>query len=74
MSDAVMFCFGACYTCRRPFSFAPTKVPSVRINGVKQPICKRCVDEVNPKRIANGLDPIVPLPGAYEPEDASNVY
>jgi hypothetical protein len=33
-------------------------------------VCLDCVvHAVNPIRIANGLDPIVPLPGAYDPID-----
>jgi hypothetical protein len=71
MSDTVVFCFGQCFGCKRMFSFAPTLVPSVNINGTREPICKGCVERVNPLRVANGLEPIVPLPGAYEPEDAN---
>ena len=57
-----------CCGCGNVFSYNPNKVPSTRDSqGVKQPICKECVERVNPKRIANGLEPIVPLPGAYEP-------
>jgi hypothetical protein len=54
-----------CVGCKRLFSYNPVRVPSVRINGNRQPICQNCVDVVNPKRIANGLDPIVPYPDAY---------
>ena len=56
----------ACYGCKQPFSYNPMKVPSIPINGTREPICQGCVDRVNPTRIANGLEPIVPLPGAYE--------
>ena len=59
------FAFGECYGCKQMFSFNPDAVPSIRIDGVKQPICRNCVDRANPKRVANGLPPIVPLPGAY---------
>ena len=55
-----------CVGCGRPFSFNPVRVPSITINGSKQPICANCVARVNPMRIANGLEPIVPLPDAYE--------
>jgi len=42
------------------------KVPSVRINGVREPICQACVNRANPERIKNGLEPIVPAPDAYK--------
>jgi hypothetical protein len=48
------------------FGFNPIRVPSIRIDGVRQPICRNCVEEANPKRLANGLPPIVPAPDAYE--------
>lgn len=66
-------CTSACIGCRRLFSYNPMRVPSIRIDGVREPICQACVDRINPRRIANGLDPIVPLPGAYEPADESEV-
>jgi hypothetical protein len=58
-----------CVACHRLFTYNPDRVPSIRIGGVRQPICQACVDRTNPRRIANGLPPIVPLPGAYEPAD-----
>lgn len=63
--------FSPCYGCRRPFFYSPTKVPSIVVNGSREPICQECVDRVNPQRVANGLPPIVPLPGAY---DADNEF
>lgn len=61
--------FSACFGCGLPFGYNPHKVPSVPINGTKEPICKACVDRVNPMRRANGLPEIIPLPDAYEPID-----
>jgi len=55
-----------CYGCKRLFSYNPVRVPSLIVNGTREPICLDCVERVNPQRIANGLEPIVPLPGAYE--------
>ena len=66
---AYMFVIGNCYGCGRVFSFNADKVPSIRIDGVREPVCRGCVEMANPKRIANGLEPIVPLPGAYDPEE-----
>lgn len=58
--------YGQCIGCRTFFSFNPVRVPSVMIDGEKEPICLKCVEDANPRRIANGLVPIVPMPGAYE--------
>jgi hypothetical protein len=75
---------GNCFRCGRVFSFNPHKVPSIpvkrnaegqyeavppELGGVREPVCRPCVDEVNPVRVAKGLDPIRILPGAYEPAD-----
>lgn len=57
---------GQCFGCKQNFSFNPVRVPSVIVNGSKEPICQECVARANPLRKANGLKPIVPLPGAYE--------
>jgi hypothetical protein len=66
-----MFAMGICCGCHQPFSFNPELVPSVRINGMKEPICQTCVERVNPVRQQNGLEPIRPLPRAYEPEEVA---
>lgn len=55
-----------CIGCQRVFSYNPVRVPSVFVNDAREPICQACVDRVNPGRVANGLAPIVPLPGAYD--------
>lgn len=52
----------ACGQCHQIFSYNPHLVPS--LNDV--PFCRNCVERANPKRIANGLEPINILPGAYE--------
>jgi hypothetical protein len=65
-----MVVMSACLGCRRVFSYNPDLVPSLRVNGVKEPVCQSCVDRVNPQRIANGLDPIRPLPGAYAAQES----
>jgi len=64
-----MLATAPCVHCKQLFSFNPDLVPSVRVNGIKEPICKACVLWANPKRIAKGLEPIRILPGAYEPQE-----
>jgi hypothetical protein len=56
---------GPCFGCRYLFAYDPDRVPSIVVNGEREPICRNCVERANPLRIKNGLDPIVPLPGAY---------
>jgi hypothetical protein len=58
-----------CFGCGRPFAYNPHRVPSVTVNGRREPICQHCLTIVNPRRRANGLPEIVPLPDAYEPID-----
>ena len=64
---------GLCFSCKRSFGFHPNKVPSIPINGVREPICADCVEVANPRRIANGLPPIDILPGAYEAADENDI-
>jgi hypothetical protein len=63
----VMMAMGPCIGCGRLFSFNPHRVPSLNVDGTREPICLACVERANPQRKANGLPPIVVLPGAYEP-------
>lgn len=67
------FCTSACFGCKRLFSYNPMRVPSIPINGSREPICEACVRRANPLRIKNGLDPIVPFPDAYESCDESEL-
>lgn len=60
------FCTSSCIGCGRVFNYNPMRVPSITIEGDRKPICQTCVDRVNPQRVANGLDPIVPFPDAYD--------
>jgi len=66
-------CMAPCYGCKRLFMFNPVRVPSVVVAGEKFPICADCVVRVNPLRVANGLQPIVPLSGAYDAADESEL-
>lgn len=64
---AWMFVLGQCYGCGSTFTFNAEHVPSIPINGVREPICRACVELANPMRVENGLEPIVIHPDAYEP-------
>jgi hypothetical protein len=70
----------ACIACKRLFSYNANLVPSIRVNadgdpdpaGHREPVCRACMDRANAKRVANGLEPLHILPGAYEPMDETN--
>ncbi|KKN40332.1 hypothetical protein LCGC14_0734360 [marine sediment metagenome] len=68
-----VICYGTCFGCKRSFGFNPNRVPSILVEGVKQPVCRGCVDRSNPQRRANGLEEIVVLAGAYEAADENDV-
>ena len=63
----------ACIQCGRPFGYNPIAVPSVYVNGIREPICRACIEAANPRRVARGLDPIVIRPDAYEPLDETEL-
>lgn len=65
---------GPCIGCKQLFAFNPLRVPSCSaITGQREPICRDCVARVNPRRIENGLAPIVPAPDAYESVEESEL-
>jgi hypothetical protein len=55
-----------CFGCGLMFFYNPMRVPSVVVEGVREPICRWCVDKANVIRKARGMPEIVPLPDAYE--------
>lgn len=62
-----MTAMGPCIGCGAVFSYNPLRVPSSSaVTGEREPICRACVDRLNPMRVKNGLEPIVPAPDAYE--------
>ena len=61
-----VFVTSECYCCHNLMAYNPHKVPSIRINGIREPVCRSCIERVNPMRVKNGLAPIEILPGAYE--------
>lgn len=62
-----MACIAPCLRCRRPFSFHPERVPSIRVDGERRPMCQECMEWFNSEREKAGLDPVPILPGAYDP-------
>ena len=64
-----MYVIGNCYACSVLFAFNADWVPSIPIDGVREPICRDCVARANPIRKQNGLEPIWVHPEAYEPQE-----
>jgi hypothetical protein len=67
------FVIGSCVSCKRTFTFNPVRVPSIRVNGVREPVCRNCIEEANPKRVALGLEPFIIQPDAYDPVDENEL-
>ncbi len=62
---------GFCCNCRRMVSFAPTKVPSLMINGKREPLCRACAErwnEMHPEKARPIQD------GAYEAQPEDEVF
>jgi hypothetical protein len=64
-----MHAIGNCAFCGNLFDFNPHLVPVLVIDGMREPVCRECIEHANPMRIKLGLEPIAILPGAYEPEE-----
>lgn len=64
-----MLAFGQCCVCNAVFTFNPERVPSLRIRGNREPICRDCIERANQLRQEKGLELIQPLPGAYEAQE-----
>lgn len=67
-------CTGSCAACGRLFMFNPVRVPSVRINGEREPVCSTCMQMANTERQRRGLEPLPIAPDAYEAVDESELY
>jgi hypothetical protein len=64
-----VMCAAACFGCKQPFYFNPNKVPAIRVEGEKMPVCRDCIERANRARIAIGIAPFEIDPHAYEPLD-----
>ena len=60
---------GSCAACGHLISFNPDYVPSIRIEGKKEPLCRGCAEQWNQiHRTSKGLTPVAIHPQAYEPQ------
>jgi len=62
-----VFAMGPCLRCGRVFSFNPHRVPSIRVNGEREPVCRPCYEHLARLQQAAGMK-VLELPhDAYEP-------
>ena len=67
-----MFVMATCISCGNSITFNPHKVPSIRVKGVREPLCKVCFEKWNViHRTSKGLDPVPLDPEAYKPVSES---
>ena len=67
-----MLVTGPCVACKALISYSPSHVPSIRVRGEKEPLCRACHAEWNRiHRVEKGLPPEKLHPQAYEPEVTS---
>jgi hypothetical protein len=68
------YCLGTCWGCGGLFMFNPTLVPSLPVNGVREPICEVCFHHGNAIRAEQNLEPWPPFsPGAYQPAPVADL-
>jgi|10_taG_2_1085330.scaffolds.fasta_scaffold00172_21 hypothetical protein len=66
-----IFIHGECISCKTFISFHPHKVPSLPVNGKREPLCIRCFHKWN--EIHRPNDPVQLKEGAYEPGPESDL-
>lgn len=60
--------YGDCISCDTPMHFNPHYVPSIRVQGKKEPLCRGCFTQWNRiHRTAKGLPQVALHPLAYKP-------
>jgi len=71
MGYALLHC--RCGICTHSMSCNPKRVPSIRKDGARQPVCRVCIDLVNEARRENGMDLLVIHAEAYDPLNESEL-
>ncbi len=67
-----MFLIAECVACGATFTCNPELVPSIRVGGKREPICRVCHARWNEiHRTSQGLAPEEARPGAYEPQEVA---
>ena len=47
-------CYSPCFICKKVFGYNPKKVPSIRVNGIREPLCRNCLNMANQLRVKAG--------------------
>jgi hypothetical protein len=55
-----------CVRCGRIFGFNPHKVPSIRVNGQREPVCEGCYHVLAAIQKDRGMEVLPLSPDAYE--------
>lgn len=67
-------CIGPCCGCGEMITFNPNKVPSLRVHGNREPLCRVCFGKWNEiHRVSKGLPPEPLAPDAYSPIPESDL-
>lgn len=66
---AFMFVTGSCAGCGQLITFNADRVPSVRLHGVREPLCLACATRINENRKREGMEECPIHPDAYEPQE-----
>ena len=67
-----MFAIGSCVACGRTITFNPERVPSLRVNGSREPLCPGCHARWNLiHRTSKGLAPVEAHPEAWGAEEVA---
>jgi hypothetical protein len=66
---AWMQVIGNCWGCDILFTFNANHVPSMVVDGIREPLCRDCMTRLNAKLVDIGRDPVWIHPDAYEPEE-----
>lgn len=67
-------CITNCVNCHNPFGCNPNLVPSIRVNGVREAVCRNCIETANVQRKEMGMEPFEIRDGAYEAADENEVF
>jgi hypothetical protein len=65
--------FGQCVACKKLFGFNPNRVPSFPIDGIREPICRECFNELNTRRIKQNMEAFPLHSDAYEPISSNEI-
>lgn len=68
MGYAMLLC--SCINCRQTFTCNPVRVPSIRVRGEKEPLCRACAEEWIRRHPEAGF--VIPA-DAYEPCEESEL-